>query len=281
MTATQWSALPTDLSAPSRLDSALHYWLANRAGKVEPRTLRADQDLLRLIPRAYLVRDLSGIGACDVANILAGLRARGLSELSIRRHRASLSAFFAWCARTGLEVATPALPEAEPAAAPTFAIRPFDAAELESAWKEWSEFSPVLADVMLILARTGLRWSEARALTVADVEGAYLLVSRAVSEGGRTRRLPAAQLRRVPLVPRIRPIVERLVAGRDPDELLLTTGLGCQLHRTAVLRRLNWEQTGRGRRLNDLRHTAAQLWLAEGTEPATIRDWMGSTLLIA
>lgn len=279
MTATQWSALPTDAAAPTRFDSALHYWLANRAATVEPRTLRTDQDLLRLIPRSYLARDLSTINPCDMAGILGCLRARGLSPLSVRRHRSSLSAFFAWCARAGLPVATPALPESEPASVTPAVIRPFSAVELESAWEEWSEFSPVLADVLLILARTGLRWSEARALAVADANGVFLRVNKAASEGGNTRLLPTSQIRRVPLVPRIRPIVDRLVAGREADELLLTTALGSQLHRTAVLRRLNWEQTGRGRRLHDLRHTAARLWLDEGVQPATVREWMGPTRL--
>ncbi|MGC3953637.1 MAG: site-specific integrase [Propionicimonas sp.] len=279
MTATQWSVLPARTAPPTRFDSALHYWLANRAGTVEPRTLRTDEELLRLIPRAYLCRDLSTIGPCEMAGILDSLRTRGLAPLSVRRHRSSLSSFFTWCGHAGLQVATPALPEPAGASVTPALIRPFGAAELEAAWEEWSQFSPVLADVLLILARTGLRWSEARALTVADVDGDHLVVNKAASEGGRTRRLPLGQQRRVPLACRIHPIVERLVAGREVDELLLTTALGAQLHRTAVLRRLDWERTGRGRRLHDLRHTAAQLWLDEGVAAATVREWMGPTRL--
>lgn len=281
MTASQWSALPAEMPVPTRFDSALYFWLASRAATVEPRTLRTDQELLRLIPRAYLTRELATIGPGELTGILASLQSRGLAELSIRRHRASLSAFFAWCARTGLQVKTAELPEPEPAPVTSAVVCPFTAQELESAWEEWSEFSPVLADVMLILARTGLRWSEARALAVCDVVDDGLAVEKAASEGGRTRDLSGSQRRWVPLIPRIRPIVDRLVAGRDGDEFLLTTALGSQLHRTAVLRRLSWERTGRGRRLNDLRHTAARLWLEEGVEPAVVRDWMGPTRLAA
>ena len=158
-------------------------------------------------------------------------------------------------------------------------VRPFSATELESAWSEWSGYSPILGDVMLVLARTGLRWSEARVVTVADAEADRLLVDKAASETGSLRRLSGCQVRVVPLALRVRPVVRRLVAGRDGEELLFTTSLGSPLERRAVLRRLNWTETGHGRRLNDLRQTAAALWLAEGVAPSTVREWMGPTRL--
>lgn len=111
MTATHWTALPADPAVPARFDSALYLWLANRAATVEPRTLHTDQELLSLIPGAYLTRDLCTIGPSDVAEILAGLRSQDLDELSERRHRTSLSAFFRWCARIGLQVKTATQPE--------------------------------------------------------------------------------------------------------------------------------------------------------------------------
>ncbi len=159
--------------------------------------------------------------------------------------------------------------------------RPFTAPELEAAWWEWSGYSPTLADVLLMLARTGLRWGEARVLTVADVQSDCIVVDKAAAEGGPTRRLPVARVREVPLAPRVRPIVWRLAAGRDADELLLTTSLGAPLRRASVLRRLNWSQTGDGRGLHDLRDTAAYLWLTEGVAPSTVRAWMGPTRIAA
>lgn len=114
MTATQWSALPTDPAIPTRFDAALYLWLANRAATVEPRTLGSDQELLHLIPQSYLTRELATIGPCELAEILAGLRSQDLDELSRRRHRASLSAFFRWCARIGLQVRTATQPEPAP-----------------------------------------------------------------------------------------------------------------------------------------------------------------------
>ena len=50
---------------------------------------------------------------------------------------------------------------------------------------------------------------------------------------------------------------------------------GSRLHRSAVLRTVRWERTGRGRRIHDLRHTAACLWLARGVDVSTVQSWMG------
>lgn len=154
-------------------------------------------------------------------------------------------------------------------------VRPFSADELDSAWLDWSAYSPMLADVVLVLARSGLRWGEACALTVDDADAGTLTIDKSAGKDGRVRSFLASRVRQVPVAARIRPIVERLVAGRDEDELLFTTSLGEPLHRTAVLRRLNWSETGRGRRLHDLRQTAAHLWLAEGADPADVRCWLG------
>lgn len=157
------------------------------------------------------------------------------------------------------------------------AAHPFTAEELEAAWTEWSGYSPVLADVMLVLGRTGLRWSEARAVTVGDADPELIKVDKAASEGSTLRRFPACQVRCVPVADRVRPVVRKLLAGRGADELLFTTSLGSQLNRSAVLRRLNWRETGHGRGLPDLRATAAFLWLCEGVEPVTVRTWLGAT----
>jgi integrase len=79
----------------------------------------------------------------------------------------------------------------------------------------------------------------------------------------------------VPLANRVLAIVRELADGKGPGDLLLTTSHGAALHRSAVLRPLAWSTTGGGRRLHDLRHTAACLWLARGVDPGTVQAWCG------
>ena len=55
----------------------------------------------------------------------------------------------------------------------------------------------------------------------------------------------------------------------------MTTAGGARLHRSAILRTLHWSEASQGRRLHDLRHTAACLWLARGVDPGTVQAWMG------
>ena len=63
--------------------------------------------------------------------------------------------------------------------------------------------------------------------------------------------------------------------GRDGDDLLFVTETGHQLHASAVKRTVDWVSLARGRRIHDLRHTAACLWLARGVDPVTVQAWMG------
>ncbi len=57
--------------------------------------------------------------------------------------------------------------------------------------------------------------------------------------------------------------------------LLFTTRTGHQLHATAVKRTVAWSAVAPGRRIHDLRHTAACLWLAKGVDPVTVQAWLG------
>lgn len=155
---------------------------------------------------------------------------------------------------------------------------PFTEAELEAAYLRWKAENERLADILLIMGWTGLRWSEMRAVTVHDliqVPTPGLLIRRAAPEGVGVKSTKGRRSRRVPLADRVLPIVLDLAEGRKPNDLLFTTAGGAQLHRTPVLRSVNWAATSHGRRIHDLRHTAACLWLARGVDPGTVQTWMG------
>jgi hypothetical protein len=74
---------------------------------------------------------------------------------------------------------------------------------------------------------------------------------------------------------RVLPLVLAMADGKEPGDLLFTTDGGSPLHRTATLRAVDSPKTNPGRRIHDLRHTAACLWLAGGVDPGAVQAWMG------
>lgn len=84
-------------------------WLEVRRTTVAAKTYRADQDLLRLMPTSMLALHVSAVSGREVARSFEALLAAGLAESSVRRYRASLSSFFAWCVREKLVLANPVI----------------------------------------------------------------------------------------------------------------------------------------------------------------------------
>lgn len=257
----------------------LEEWLAIREFTVAAKTCRTDQALQRLVPTSMQAMQVSAVSEREVARSFETLIQSGLSERSVVRYRASLSSFFAWCVREKIIVRNPVTGTKVPRSSeePT-EMRPWTEAELEAAYAQWHEHDPHLADVLLVLGWTGMRWGEARAVLVEDVvevPTAGLLVRRSHTEGGAVKATKGRRGRRVPVADRILPIIRRLIVSKEPTDLLLTTVGGARLHRTAVLRTVKWDRTGGGRRIHDLRHTAACLWLARGVDPGTVQAWMG------
>ncbi len=125
---------------------------------------------------------------------------------------------------------------------------------------------------------TGLRWLELRAVRVRDfveIPMPLLVVERAEPEGVHVKVTKSGRGRRVPVADRILPIVQKLAQAQSSDSLLFVTQSGHQLHASAVKRTIGWTSLSGGRRIHDLRHTAACLWLARGVDLATVQSWMG------
>ncbi|MCX6398411.1 MAG: tyrosine-type recombinase/integrase [Propionibacteriales bacterium] len=257
----------------------LEEWLVVREFTVAAKTYRSDQALQRLMPTSMQLMHVAAVSEREVARSFEQLIQRGLSERSVIRYRASLSTFFAWCVREKAVVRNPVTTTKVPRSSeePT-EMRPWTEAELEASYERWKARDPQLADVLLVLAWTGMRWGEARSVLVEDVVAVPtpgLLVRRSQSEGGAVKATKGRRGRRVPVADRVLPIIQRMASGKEPTDLLVTTAGGAQLHRNAVLRTVKWEQTASGRRIHDLRHTAACLWLARGVDPGTVQAWMG------
>ena len=254
-------------------------WLAEREHAVSRKTFVADSALRRLTPPALAALQIGAVTDREVYRALIALNQSGLAESSVRRFRASLSAFFAWAVRERLILTNPVTSTRVPKGRGVRAqIRPFAEDELESFHLAVSARDQRLADVLLIAAWTGLRWSELREVRVRDfvrVPMPVLLVSRAAPEGVEAKATKSGKNRRVPVADRVLPLLQECAMGKGPNDLLLTTRTGHQLHATAVKRAVFWSQVAPGRRIHDLRHTAACLWLTRGVDPVTVQAWLG------
>ncbi|WP_406025905.1 tyrosine-type recombinase/integrase [Nocardioides sp. NBC_00850] len=232
----------------------------------------------------------------EVTRALVTLRRRGLAEKSVRRYRASLSSFFGWAVRERIVQHNPVTPTRVPKASEVQKeMHPFSEAELETFVQDAAQLAPRdsigpvaaanrardldrLADILLVAGWTGLRWSELREVRVSDITMAPvpgIYVRRATPEGGEVKTTKSGKSRFVPLADRVLPVVRKLIEGRTPRDLVFVTATGHRLHATATKRAVDWELISHGRRIHDLRHTAACLWLAKGVSATTVQAWMG------
>jgi len=148
----------------------LEEWLQIRLITVAKKTFQADRDLLRLVPTGIQAMQVAAVSGREVARSFESLLASGLAESSVVRYRASLSSFFEWCVREKVIVSNPVTGVKVPrSSAESVEMQPWTEDELEKVYLGWHEQNPHLADVLLVLAWTGLRWGEARALRVEDV----------------------------------------------------------------------------------------------------------------
>jgi integrase len=260
--------------------SLLPEWLEERKDSVSAKTYISDKALLRLVPPALGAMSIKAVTDREVSRALLTLTRQGLAQSSVRRFRASLSSFFAWAVRERLILANPVLPTRVPKPKGTLQTEmyPFGVDDLERIYAAARDRDERLADILLIAGWTGLRWSELRAIRVRDfieVPMPTLVVQRAEPEGVETKSTKSGRSRRVPVADRVLPLVRAMAADRQADEPLFVTVSGARLYASAFKRTLRWSTVGEGRRIHDLRHTAACLWLAKGVDPVTVQAWMG------
>lgn len=270
----------------ARVRDLLGEWVAWRTQTVAPKTARTDAEVIRLMSPALGARAVGSVMPVEVERWLVGLREQHhQSDGSIRRYRASLSAFFAWTVTDHRRGDNPVAAAKLPAQMdPPDEMHPFTEDELSEVVQRIERAGQRhLADVVLIAGWTGVRWGELRALRAGDVQRLplwALRVARSQSEGGQVKVTKGRASRRVPLPDHIATVIERAAAGKSADEWLLTGPVGGQLWRSALIRTTGWKRVGMGRRLHDLRHTAACLWLARGVDLGTVSAWMGHASVV-
>ncbi len=154
---------------PSRgkvtVEALLVVWLEQRTGRVSSTTLNTDRYLLptpgqrsgrtgteTILPTWLRKLHVGKVTPAAISAWQDGLLARGLAPTSVKRHRESLSAFFAWCVSEGYVAANPVKAAAPPKDRRVREdMRPLPAHELEAVVRDVAEASEVYADLVLVL----------------------------------------------------------------------------------------------------------------------------------
>jgi integrase len=277
-------------------------WLKGRKDQVEMRTWDSDESAFRvhILPMLGAL-SLQEITTDDCQALVGRLLKAGKSPNTARRVVASLSALLESAVRRNQIARNPALdvrikkgrtaPIVQDAPVSPGVRRPgafpFEAGELLEVVAEQRCAAPGLSDPSdgsLFMGITGLRWGEFAALTdksvlVSEDGGLSVVVSQVIvfERGGGAAHLKqygkshAAQ-RTVPIPEVLRDIV--MMRMQNPGFLFAAPGGGPQ-NVSNFRRSVRWQETARGRRVHDLRHTAASLLIADGCDVVQVSKLLG------
>lgn len=264
--------------------AALQRWRVARNGTVASKTYREEGYALRKIPATLLNRPVGAVRPSDLDSLFSDMVRAGLARSSVSRFRNTVSSFFGWAVRERIIARNPAIDSRVPRGMGTehrAEVYPFALAELHAVHADISGKinDRDAADIVLVLGLTGLRWGELSALRVRDVQMVpypALRVSRSRPDGHAVRTVTkGGSARTVPLVGDVVAIVGPLAEGRAPEEPLFPNRAGHMRLLSNWKRAVHWDRNGRGRRVHDLRHTAATLWLTSGVDAKTVQNWLG------
>lgn len=250
--------------AASRLDLSFSDLVSRWRAALLPALRTSTGNYYRTIIDAHLLpafgeRKIAGIGRHD-AQLFLSSKAGQYSRNSLRGMRIAMGRLFSWAVECGWLSENPCkglrIPQGRPGRERhrlTFA----ETVALASALKE------PYATLVLLLATTGLRISEALGLRWGDLSGEELIVSRRVYEGSDGELKTASSRRRVRLQPLV---LNRLATLRKGDGYVFQTRRGTPLwpknamnrHVRPAAKDLGIPLTG----WHDFRH-ALVTWLAE------------------
>jgi integrase len=265
-----------------QLGSVLERWLPEREGTVGEKTFREAERPALAYLKHLAKKPISSITSRDLETVYA-TNLQKLARTTVQRQRQTYSVFFTWAVSNKLISANPATGSKVPRGTATKEKReifPFTLAELRAVHADMARSTrKENADLVLVLGLTGLRWGELAALRVRDVQqlpypAFRVTLSRSdrqqvrnVTKGGKARV--------VPLADEVANIVLPLIDGKRPDALVFPNTNGNHRSGRNWSRDSHWETSNRGRRVHDLRHTAATLWLQNGVDLKTVQAWLG------
>lgn len=260
-------------------------WLQTRMS-VKRRTRETDE----LNWRAYIApklgqRAISSLTTAEVSEWAASLVADGKAASTAKRALATLRSVLAHAVADDRLIRNVASTATAPRGRDRREGQALTLAEVENLAR--AARGPY-ADMIVILAHTGIRWGELAGLQVGDrvsVPAAGLRLQRAVLASSGSGELFVDALknyrsRTIPLTPRAAHIVATWAGDRAPAEWLFASPLGTALAERNWKRMVGWTQAKQaiGRptiRVHDLRHTAASVWLAQGADPKVVQRILG------
>jgi integrase len=280
----QTSAIVTQTwTAPERgritVEAWAEQWLSAQIA-LKPSTLYRYRSLLRAQILPYWGRHrLADITHADVAAWVARLVSVGLAPASVRQAHRVLALILNLAVRDGRIPRNPAtgVPLPRPRhTEPRFLTRD----EVERLAEAAGEY----ADVVRLLAYTGLRFGEMAALRVRrlDFLRKRLTVAESATEVGGTVEYGEPKTHQQRTVPLPGVLLEPLAArcrGKRPDDLVLTSPEGAVL-RSGNFRRRFFDPAARAAGLpgltpHDLRHTAASLAVSDGANVKAVQRMLG------
>jgi len=265
--------------AKTPLGDVVASFLVARASQVSPHSHRTDLDNLAALPAKLRARPIGSVSEADVLGFLTD-QLKIKQRSTVTRMRTTLSALFTYAMREKYVATHPVRGVELPTGAsqkPTdewFTAESFTAT-LVAQWMASAHYAAITEWTSL----TGLRWSETRALRVADLQDVpfpAVWVRRAQSEGYDEKAPKTANGERaVPLTERARQLARKAAAGKRPEVYLFTSPKGRQLRMNLYRRFTKWSTTAPRKRPHMLRHYCASQWLRAGIPINQVAEWLG------
>ena len=253
---------------------AVTEFLADRDGRVASSTVATDRRFLMALPVSI---GRSPVGELTHAEIERYVHRLRVSAGTKKRAIISLSAFFGWAVKRGYRIDNPAR------GVQVAGEVPLHAATMAT----WDEVEQIAASItnsgyrlyVRLMAYTGLRPGEMRALRIGDISGGRVRVLRSHPEGHSEKDVKNHQARFVPLVAAVRADLEQHIANRSPRDRVFTAPGGGLIASRNLRRDAHWAKIAPELRLYDLRHVAVSEWVRAGVPLATVRTWAGHSSL--
>jgi integrase len=258
------------------------------AAATEPNLARATKASYRVLWKAHVLthhianQPIRAITPKVVESFRDDLTAGGTGPSSVTRVLMVFQSVMDRAVLHGRIAYNPVKPVKPPKRPPKRAIRPLSPAQVE---RLRGRLSGADATLVSVLAYSGMRPQEARALVWSDIGERTILVDKAAEEDGTVKATKTGENRSARLVAPLAADLAafRLASGNPADSALIFpradgTAWTYDDYRNWAKRAFRNAATAAGVEIKSpyhLRHAAASLWLREGVDVVRVAKWLG------